>query len=159
MVVIFVEMIQGEGGVNVCMNEFFVGLWKFCNEYNLLLLFDEVQCGIGCIGKFFVFEYVGVQFDVIGMVKGFGGGMLIGVVWICENVVEFFQFGLYGMIFGGMLFVCVVVFVVFDVVEKDKFFEKVLINSMMWIIVFKQFVKDFFVQFFGVCGQGYFVGL
>jgi acetylornithine/N-succinyldiaminopimelate aminotransferase len=156
---IFVETIQGEGGVNACTNEFLVGLRKLCNERNLLLLLDEVQCGIGRTGKFFAFEHAGVQPDAIGMAKGLGGGVPIGAVWVRENAAELFQPGSHGTTFGGTPLACAAALAVLDVLEKEKLLEKVSINSTTWITALKQLAKDFPAQLLGVRGQGYLVGL
>jgi acetylornithine aminotransferase/acetylornithine/N-succinyldiaminopimelate aminotransferase len=156
---IFVETIQGEGGVNGCTPEFLVGLRKLCNDHNLLLLLDEVQCGIGRTGKFFAYEYAGVQPDAIGMAKGLGGGMPIGAVWVRENAAELFQPGSHGTTFGGTPLACAAALAVLDVIEKEKLLEKVSINSTTWITALKQLAKDFPTQLLGVRGQGYLVGL
>jgi acetylornithine/N-succinyldiaminopimelate aminotransferase len=156
---IFVETIQGEGGVNPCTPEFLVGLRKLCNDHNLLLLLDEVQCGIGRTGKFFAYEYAGVQPDAIGMAKGLGGGMPIGAVWVRENAAELFQPGSHGTTFGGTPLACAAALAVLDVIEKEKLLEKVSINSTTWITALKQLAKDFPAQLLGVRGQGYLVGL
>jgi acetylornithine aminotransferase/acetylornithine/N-succinyldiaminopimelate aminotransferase len=156
---IFIETIQGEGGVNACTNEFLVGLRKLCNERNLLLLLDEVQCGIGRTGKFFAFEHAGVQPDAIGMAKGLGGGVPIGAVWVRENAAELFQPGSHGTTFGGTPLACAAALAVLDVLEKEKLLEKVSINSTTWITALKQLAKDFPAQLLGVRGQGYLVGL
>ncbi|ATC64049.1 acetylornithine aminotransferase [Nibricoccus aquaticus] len=156
---IFVETIQGEGGVNACTPEFLVGLRKLCNERNLLLLLDEVQCGIGRTGKFYAFEYAGVTPDAIGMAKGLGGGMPIGAVWVRENAAELFQPGSHGTTFGGTPLACAAALAVLDVIEKERLLEKVSINSTTWIGALKQLATEFPAQLLGVRGQGYLVGL
>ncbi len=156
---IFVETIQGEGGVNACTPEFLVGLRKLCNDHNLLLLLDEVQCGIGRTGKFYAFEYSGVQPDAIGMAKGLGGGMPIGAVWVRENAAELFQPGSHGTTFGGTPLACAAALAVLDVIEKERLLEKVSINSTTWISALKQLATEFPAQLLGVRGQGYLVGL
>ena len=156
---IFVETIQGEGGVNACTPEFLVGLRKLCNERNLLLLLDEVQCGIGRTGKFFAFEHAGVTPDAIGMAKGLGGGMPIGAVWVRENAAEYFQPGSHGTTFGGTPLACAAALAVLDVLEKEKLLEKVSINSTTWIAALKKLATEFPEKLLGVRGQGFLVGL
>ena len=87
---IFVETIQGESGINPCTDEFLAGLRHLCDRHKLLLLLDEVQCGVGRTGRFFAFEHAGILPDAIGMAKGLGGGFPIGAVWIRENAAELF---------------------------------------------------------------------
>lgn len=156
---IFVETIQGEGGVNPCTAEFLVGLRKLCNEHNLLLLLDEVQCGIGRTGKFYAYEHAGIQPDAVGMAKGLGGGMPVGAVWIRENAAELFQPGSHGTTFGGTPLACAAALAVLDVIEKEKLLEKVSINSTTWIAALKKLATEFPEKLLGVRGQGYLVGL
>lgn len=156
---IFVETIQGEGGVNPCTPEFLIGLRELCNRHNLLLMLDEVQCGIGRTGKFYAFEYAGIQPDAIGMAKGLGGGFPIGAMWVRENVAELFQPGSHGTTFGGTPLACAAALAVLDVIEKERLMEKVSLNSVTWIASLKELAKDFPAQLSGVRGQGYLVGL
>ena len=79
---IFVETIQGEGGIHPATTEFLLGLRELCNRHNLLLLIDEVQCGIGRTGHIFAYEEAGVRPDAICMAKGLGGGFPIGAMWV-----------------------------------------------------------------------------
>ena len=156
---IFVETIQGEGGVNACTPEFLVGLRELCTRHNLLLLLDEVQCGIARTGKFFAFEHAGVQPDAIGMAKGLGGGFPIGAVWIRENAAELFHPGSHGTTFGGTPLACAAALAVLDVIERERLMEKVAFNSVPWIASLKQLAKDFPKLVLGVRGAGYLVGL
>jgi acetylornithine/N-succinyldiaminopimelate aminotransferase len=93
---IFVETIQGDGGVNPCTPEFLVGLRRLCDERNLLLMLDEVQCGAGRTGRFFAFEHAGIRPDAIAMAKGLGGGFPIGAMWVGERSADLFQPGCTG---------------------------------------------------------------
>lgn len=156
---IFIETIQGESGVNACTPEFLIGLRKLCNEHNLLLLVDEVQCGIGRTGKFYAFEHAGVQPDAIGMAKGLGGGMPIGAVWIRENAADLFHPGSHGTTFGGTPLACAAALAVLDVIERERILEKVSFNSIPWIASLKQLAADFPAKVIGVRGQGYLVGV
>ncbi len=156
---IFVETIQGEGGINPCTPEFLLGLRDLCNRHNLLLLLDEVQCGIGRTGKFYSFEHAGVQPDAIGMAKGLGGGMPIGAIWVRENAADLFQPGSHGTTFGGTPLACAAGNAVLDVIENERLLEKVSFNSVAWHAALHQLAKDFPQQLLAVRGQGYLVGL
>ncbi len=156
---IFVETIQGEGGIKPCTTEFLLGLRALCNRHNLLLLLDEVQCGIGRTGKFFSFEHTGISPDAIGMAKGLGGGMPIGAIWVRENAAELFQPGSHGTTFGGTPLACSAGNAVLDVIENEKLLEKVSFNSGAWHAALHQLAKDFPQQLLAVRGQGYLVGL
>ncbi|MDE3084560.1 MAG: acetylornithine/succinylornithine family transaminase, partial [Verrucomicrobiota bacterium] len=129
---IFVETIQGESGINSCTTEFLAGLRSLCDKHNLLLLIDEVQCGMGRTGKFFAFEHAGVMPDAIGMAKGLGGGFPIGAMWVRENAAELFQPGSHGTTFGGTPLACAAALAVLDVIEKEKLLENVTHLSPPW---------------------------
>ncbi|MEI6860743.1 MAG: aspartate aminotransferase family protein [Verrucomicrobiota bacterium] len=156
---IFVETIQGESGINVCTPEFLRGLRELCTRHNLLLLLDEVQCGVGRTGKFFAFEHHGVQPDAIGMAKGLGGGMPIGAMWVRENAADLFHPGSHGTTFGGTPLACAAALAVLDVIEKEKLLEKVSTHSAPWLAALQTLAADFPKQVLGVRGLGYLVGV
>ncbi len=156
---IFVETIQGEGGVHPATKEFLVGLRELCSRHNLLLLLDEVQCGIGRTGRFFAYEHAGIRPDAIGMAKGLGGGFPIGAVWIGATSAELFQPGMHGTTFGGTPLACAAALAVLDVIESERLLEKVTVNSVPWIAALGQLVRDFPDRISGVRGQGYLIGL
>lgn len=156
---IFVETIQGEGGVHSATTEFLLGLRKLCNQHNLLLILDEVQCGIGRTGKFFAFEHAGVRPDAIGMAKGLGGGFPIGAIWIGEKASDLFQPGMHGTTFGGTPLACAAGLAVLDVIEREGLLAHVTQASLPWITALKGFVADFPEQVLGVRGRGFMVGI
>jgi len=156
---IFVETIQGEGGINPCTPEFLVGLRRLCDQHNLLLLLDEVQCGIGRTGRFFSYEHAGVTPDAIGMAKGLGGGFPIGAVWVHERHAELFHPGNHGTTFGGTPLACAAALAVLDVIERDGLLEKVRSNSAGWAAELRRLAVDFPAQVLGVRGQGFLVGV
>jgi len=156
---IFIETIQGEGGIQPATTEFLRGLRELCNQHNLLLMLDEVQCGIGRTGRFFAFESAGVQPDAIGMAKGLGGGFPIGAMWIRENAADLFHPGSHGTTFGGTPLACAAALAVLDVIERERLLEKVTFNSVPWIAALQQLAKDFPEKLMGVRGRGYLIGL
>jgi acetylornithine/N-succinyldiaminopimelate aminotransferase len=156
---IFVETIQGESGINPCTPEFLVGLRRLCDQRNLLLLLDEVQCGVGRTGRFFSYEHAGVTPDAIGMAKGLGGGFPIGAVWVRERCAELFHPGNHGTTFGGTPLACAAALAVLDVLERENLLEKVRVNSAPWLAELRELVADFPQQVLGVRGQGYLVGV
>ncbi len=156
---IFVETIQGEGGVNPATPEFLLGLRELCNRHDLLLMIDEVQCGVGRTGKFFAYEHAGVRPDAIGMAKGLGGGFPIGAIWIGEKATDLFQPGMHGTTFGGTPLACAAALAVLDVIEKERLMEKVVLNSAPWLTALAQLAMDFPAQVLAVRGRGYMVGL
>ncbi len=156
---IFVETIQGESGINACTPEFLRGLRQLCDQHNLLLLLDEVQCGVGRTGKFYSFEYAGVTPDAIGMAKGLGGGFPIGSMWVRERYAELFHPGNHGTTFGGTPLACAAALAVLDVIERDRLLEKVRTQSGPWLAALRQLATDFPKHVTGVRGLGYLVGV
>jgi acetylornithine/N-succinyldiaminopimelate aminotransferase len=156
---VFVETIQGEGGIHPCTPEFLLGLRRLCDERNLLLLLDEVQCGIGRTGRFYAFEDAGVVPDAIGMAKGLGGGFPIGAVWVRDRFAELFQPGNHGTTFGGTPLACSAALAVLDVIERDNLLEKVRAQSGPWHDALRRLAGEFPTQVLGVRGQGYLIGL
>lgn len=156
---IFVETIQGESGINPCTPEFLQGLRKLCDQRNLLLMLDEVQCGVGRTGRFFSYEHAGIIPDAIGMAKGLGGGFPIGAVWVRERCAELFHPGNHGTTFGGTPLACAAALAVLDVIERDGLLEKVRVNSAAWTAELKKLAVDFPQQVLAVRGQGFLVGV
>jgi acetylornithine aminotransferase/acetylornithine/N-succinyldiaminopimelate aminotransferase len=156
---IFLETIQGESGINPCTPEFLRGIRKLCDERNLLLLLDEVQCGVGRTGKFYSFEHFGVTPDAIGMAKGLGGGFPIGAMWVRDRFAELFHPGNHGTTFGGTPLACAAALAVLDVIERDKLLEKVRVQSGPWLESLRKLADEFSKQVLGVRGLGYLVGV
>lgn len=98
---IILEPVQGEGGVVPAEKDYLEGLRKLCDETGVLLIFDEIQCGIGRTGKWFAKDHFGVQPDIMTLAKGLGGGMPIGAFLCNEKVAEAIEFGDHGTTFGG----------------------------------------------------------
>jgi acetylornithine/N-succinyldiaminopimelate aminotransferase len=156
---IFLETIQGESGINPCTPEFLRGLRQLCDKHNLLLMLDEVQCGIGRTGRFYSFEHIGVTPDAIGMAKGLGGGFPIGAMWVSERFAELFHPGNHGTTFGGTPLACAAALAVLDVIERDKLLEKVRAQSGPWHDALRKLTTDFPKHVTGMRGVGYLVGL
>lgn len=156
---ILVESIQGESGINPCTPEFLVGLRRLCDERKLLLMLDEVQCGIGRTGTFYAFEAAGIRPDAIAMAKGLGGGFPIGAIWIGDRFADLFQPGSHGTTFGGTPLACAAGLAVLDVIEKEQLLEKVRTRSQPWLESLGQLAQAFPQQLLKVRGRGYLVGL
>jgi len=105
-VAILVEPIQGEGGVVVPRPDYLPGLRALADERNLLLLFDEVQCGLGRTGKLFAHEHAGIVPDVMSLAKALGGGLPIGAMCTTERIARAFTPGSHASTFGGNAVVC-----------------------------------------------------
>ena len=156
---IFVETVQGEGGINPCTTEFLWGLRQLCDQHNLLLMLDEVQCGIGRTGDFYAFQHAGVRADAIGMAKGLGGGYPIGAIWAAEKHAELFTPGSHGSTFGGTPMACAAALAVLDVLERDQLIAKVAANGAAWKTQLEQFIVEFPQQVKAITGRGYMLGI
>jgi acetylornithine aminotransferase/acetylornithine/N-succinyldiaminopimelate aminotransferase len=156
---IMVETIQGESGINPCTAQFLIGLRRLCDQRNLLLLLDEVQCGIGRTGRFYAFEHAGVRADAVAMAKGLGGGFPIGAMWVGERAADLFQPGSHGTTFGGTPLACAAALAVLDVIEREKLLAHVTDASVPWLAGLAAVAKDFPKQVVAIRGRGFLVGV
>ncbi len=101
VVAVFLETIQGEGGVNPARWDYLQALRALCDRHDLLLMLDEVQCGIGRTGKWFAHQWAGIKPDVMPLAKGLGSGVPIGAVVCGPRAANIFQPGNHGTTFGG----------------------------------------------------------
>ncbi|MBS4006982.1 MAG: acetylornithine transaminase [Clostridium sp.] len=122
---ILVEPVQGEGGVYPAVSEFLKGLRKLCDEANLLLMFDEVQCGMGRTGKLFAYEHYGVLPDVYTLAKALGGGLPIGLMGAKGEAADILQPGDHASTFGGNPVVCGAASAVLQVLLEEGFLARV----------------------------------
>lgn len=156
---IFVETIQGEGGVNPCSVECLQGLRKLCDEKGILLLIDEVQCGAGRSGTFFAFEKAGIRPDAIGMAKGLGGGVPIGAVWMDDKHAALFGPGSHGTTFGGTPLICAAALETISVVEEEKLLENVSEMGAYFLKQLEALKAEFPDYILDVRGQGFMLGI
>ncbi|MDR2192504.1 MAG: aspartate aminotransferase family protein [Endomicrobium sp.] len=98
---VIIELIQGEGGLFTADKHFLNELRNLCDKNNLLLIFDEIQCGVGRTGKFFAFENYGVKPDIITLAKSLANGLPLGAAIACGKAAEIFTYGDHGSTFGG----------------------------------------------------------
>lgn len=121
---VILEPIQGESGIIPATNEFLNEVRKICDEYNALLIFDEVQCGMGRTGKLFAYQHYDVKPDVLTVAKGLGSGVPIGAV-IANEKADVFEPSDHGSTFGGNPLACSVGITVMKELLKDGFLENV----------------------------------
>lgn len=118
---IFLEPIQGEGGVNVASQEFIKALRKICDERDMLLIFDEVQTGMGRTGKMFAYQHYGIEPDLFTLAKSFGNGVPIGALVANKKIKkEVFTPGTHASTYGGNPLVCAAALGVFKAIKKEK---------------------------------------
>jgi acetylornithine/N-succinyldiaminopimelate aminotransferase len=122
---ILVEPIQGEGGIRPADTRFLQDLRAIADEFGLLLLFDEVQTGIGHTGKLFAYEWHDVIPDVMGLAKGLGGGFPVGAVLASDAAAEGMVPGTHGSTFGGNPLAAAAGNAVLDVLLEDRFLDHV----------------------------------
>jgi len=156
---IFLETIQGEGGIHPCTTEFLSGLRRLCDQHNVLLLLDEVQSGIGRTGRFYAYEHAGIRPDAIGMAKGLGGGFPIGAIWASTKAADLFHPGNHGTTFGGTPLACAAGLAVLDIIERDRLIDHVATASQPWLESMARLVKEFPTQLTAVRGRGFLVGV
>ena len=122
---IMVEPVQGEGGIRPASVEFLKGLRAAADEFGLVLIFDEVQCGMGRTGKLWAHEWAGVQPDVMMAAKGLGGGFPVGACLAAEKVASVMGPGAHGSTFGGNALAMAIGNAVLDVMLAPGFLENV----------------------------------
>lgn len=126
---VIVEPIQGEGGVNPATAEFLQGLRTACNAHHALLIFDEVQCGLGRTGTLWGHQQFGVMPDIMTLAKPLAGGLPIGATLVTQKVAEVIQPGDHGSTFAGGPLVCAAANVVFDKINQPDFLQTVQENG------------------------------
>ncbi|MFC1667503.1 aspartate aminotransferase family protein [Candidatus Omnitrophota bacterium] len=116
---IMIELIQGEGGINVAQEEYILALRKICDEKDLVLIFDEVQTGMGRTGKMFCFEHYGAAPDVMTLAKSLGGGIPIGAMAASKKFEDVLKPGMHASTFGGSPVACSAALAVFEAIKKE----------------------------------------
>jgi len=117
---IMLEVIQGEGGINVASQEYFDEVQKLCKDNNILLIIDEVQTGFGRCGEYFAYQLFNLKPDIITLAKGLGGGVPIGAVMATNEVATGFEPGDHGSTFGGNPLVTAAANAALDTIIEDK---------------------------------------
>jgi len=122
---IMVEPVQGEGGIRPLPDACLKGLRDLCDEHGLLMILDEVQCGVGRTGKLFAHEWSGVTPDIMMVAKGIGGGFPLGAVLATEQAASGMTAGTHGSTYGGNPLACAVGCAVMDIVADPAFLADV----------------------------------
>jgi len=156
---VMIETIQGEGGIHPAKQDFLQDLRQLCSDNDILLMIDEVQCGIGRSGRFFAFEYAGIQPDAIGMAKGLAGGFPIGAIWVSRPHADLFTPGSHGTTFGGTPLACSAALAVLDIIERESLLNQVTRQSRAWINSLHKLQSDLPTKIHEIRGMGYLVGI
>jgi len=122
---IIVEPLQGEGGIIPAEESFLQDLRSLCDAHDLLLIFDEVQCGMGRLGAPFAFQHFGVVPDIVTLAKGLGAGLPIGAMAAGEKAADIFEPGNHAATFGGNLLSCTAACIVLSRLARESFMENI----------------------------------
>jgi acetylornithine/N-succinyldiaminopimelate aminotransferase len=121
---VMIEPIQGEGGINVSRLEYLRGLRQVCDENGWLFISDEVQCGMGRSGKWFIYQHAGVRPDVVALAKGLASGVPVGACVVGNRAKGVFKPGNHGSTFGGNPLAMTAVVTTIDTVKEEKLMER-----------------------------------
>ncbi|WP_151669734.1 aspartate aminotransferase family protein [Nitrincola schmidtii] len=158
VVAIFVEPIQGEGGINVPSNLYLEGLRDICDEHELLLMLDEVQSGNGRTGRYFAYQHTSIMPDVVTTAKGLGNGFPIGACLARGKAATIFGPGTHGTTYGGNPLACAAALAVINTIEKDKLCQhaeslgQYILDSFHIQLADKPYIKE-------IRGKGLMIGI
>ncbi|MFH1678372.1 MAG: aspartate aminotransferase family protein [Candidatus Omnitrophota bacterium] len=125
-VAVMLELIQGEGGINIASQDFVSGLRRLCDTRKMLLIVDEVQTGIGRTGRMFAYQHYGIKPDVLTLAKSLGGGLPIGAMMVRKEIADVLGAGTHASTFGGGPVICKAALAVLKAIGKEK-----LLNNTM----------------------------
>jgi acetylornithine/N-succinyldiaminopimelate aminotransferase len=154
-----VEPVQGEGGVRPASQPFLQGLRDICNERDMMLVFDEVQCGVARTGHLYAYEHYGVIPDILASAKGIGGGFPMGACLATEKAARGMVVGTHGSTYGGNPFAMAAGNAVWDVVANDEFLTHVRSTGDKLRSALEQFIGNYPELFVSVRGLGLMLGV
>ena len=154
-----VEPIQGEGGVRVASEAFMKGLRSLATQHDLLLVLDEVQCGVARTGTFYVYEQYGIEPDVLATAKGIGGGFPLGACLATERAARGMVIGAHGSTFGGNPLAMAAGEAVLDIAADDAFLAEVRAKGERLKSRLEQFIGNYPELFELVRGRGLMLGV
>ncbi len=155
---VLVEAVQGEGGVVPASSGFLAGLRRLCTETGVLLLMDEVQCGMGRTGRWFGWQHYGIEPDAFSLAKGLGGGFPIGAIVVAPGLAEVFQPGQHASTFGGTPLACAAARAVLETIERDRLLDNAAVRGAQLMDGLRHLQKSV-PAFVEVRGMGLMVGL
>jgi acetylornithine/N-succinyldiaminopimelate aminotransferase len=156
---IFLEFIQGEGGINIVSDQFASLLSELKSKYNFVLVADAIQCGIGRTGKPFSFNYYNIQPDIICTAKAIGGGLPLGAFLTAPYLDNIFELGKHGTTFGGNPLSCAAGKVVLEEVFQNGLMQQVYNNGSHFIEQLEHLKRLFPDLIKEVRGRGYMIGV
>lgn len=154
---VVVEPIQGEGGVTAATSEFMAGLRELCDRHRALLVFDEVQCGMGRTGHLYSYMYYGVTPDILTSAKALGGGFPVSAVLTTEDIASAFHVGSHGSTYGGNPLACAVAEAAFDIIHTPKLLDGVHVRRTQFVQALEAINRQYHV-FSEIRGMGLLIG-
>ena len=154
-----VEPIQGEGGIRPATQEFLKGLRATCDEHGLMLVLDEVQCGMARTGKLFAHEHYGITPDIMAVAKGIGGGFPMGACLATESAAQGMVIGTHGSTYGGNPLAMAAGNAVLDVVANEEFLAQVCDTRDRLRAAINQLLPNYDDLFEGLRGMGLMLGI
>ena len=154
-----IEPIQGEGGIRPASQEFLQGLRDICDAHGLMLVFDEVQCGVARTGKLYAHEHYGITPDIMASAKGIGGGFPMGACLATEEAAKGMVIGTHGSTYGGNPLAMAAGGAVLDVVLEEGFLEGVTATGDRLRASLEQLIPNHDTLFESVRGKGLMLGL
>ena len=154
-----VEPIQGEGGIRPASQKFIEGLRQACDEHDLMLVFDEVQCGMARTGKLYAYQQYGVAPDIMASAKGLGGGFPLGACLATEKAAAGMVIGTHGSTYGGNPLAMAAGQAVLDVVANDEFLARVTAMGERLRSALEQMIPNHDQLFDSVRGMGLMLGI
>jgi acetylornithine aminotransferase len=130
VVAVLFEPVQGEGGINICHDDYMRGLRRICDAKGWLFMVDEVQCGIGRTGTWFAHQHAGIKPDVMTLAKGLGSGVPVGACLTAGSATGVFKPGNHGSTFGGNPLACVAALTTLEVIEQDGLLARAVALGM-----------------------------
>ncbi len=128
-VAVMIEPIQGEGGVRVAEQSYLSSVRRLCNDKKMLLIFDEVQTGMGRTGRMFCYKNFGIEPDIMTLAKSLGGGFPIGAMVAKKEIADILQPGTHASTFGGGPLACAASLAVFEAIDKEKLISNAVVTS------------------------------
>ena len=154
-----VEPIQGEGGIRPATHEFLAGLRAACDEHDLILIFDEVQCGVARTGQLYAYQHYGITPDVMASAKGIGGGFPMGACLATEQAAAGMVIGTHGSTYGGNPLAMAAGQAVFDIVANEEFLANVRLKGERLRSALEQMIPNHDHLFESVRGVGLMLGI
>jgi len=154
---VMMEPLQGEGGINSSNQQFLIAVRALCDKYNALLIFDEVQTGVGRTGSFYAYQHTDIKPDILTSAKGLGAGFPIAAMLTTTDIANSFSVGTHGSTYGGNPLACSIAEVVVDTVNDHAFLAGVKAKSTIFRNALGQLNEQYAI-FSDIRGEGLLLG-